>query len=407
MAKPLEGIRVIELATYVAAPASARVLADLGAEVIKIESASGDPFRRNASVYHMPEESDLENPCFDSVAVNKSFMALDLKSDKGKEVLEKLLEGADVFITNTREASLERLGLDYQSLSDKYPRLIYAHMLGYGRSGEMRNVPGFDYTCFGARGGVTATLSDTESDYPMVPGPAFGDFQASMCLTAGILAALLERDKTGKGNRVTASIHGTAVYNMSLAHAASQYGYTIPMSRKSASNPFNNTYRSKDGFWIQLCVPDYNGDYDHFVIAIGREDLVGDARYNDIGELCSNGMLRKFIDIIDEALAQKDRDEWVDIFRAADISFESCLTSKEVLEDTEAWDNGYMRRFTYPTGHESIVFNNPLRLESQGEPPFKPSRGIGADTRMILETLGYSTSTIDEMIETGVAVQHA
>lgn len=407
MARPLEGIRVVELAGYVAGPGCSRVLADLGAEVIKVEAFKGDPYRTNAPVYHMPAETDLEDPCFDIVAVNKKFLALDLKKEEGHSVFDRLLETADVLVTNTRPDALQRLGYAYDQIKDRFPQLIYGHLVGYGPFGHKANMPGYDYTCYSARGGVTVSLAE-KGGAPIVPGPAFGDLQAAMTLATGILAALHGRSVTGKGDHVMVSLHGTAVYMMSLPHTASQYGYEMPFSRKSAFAPFNNTYRTRDDRWVQLCVPDYNGDYNRFIKAIGREDLVDCERYCNITRLCENGLVEEFIAVIDTQLAQKDLDEWVHIFREADISFERCLTSREVLDDDEAWENGFLRKVTYPTGNERIAINNPIWIEGAGGmAPFVPSRGVGSDTDEILSMLGYGQDEITQMKTDGIALQHA
>lgn len=407
MSRPLQGLRVVELAGYVAGPGAAKVLADLGAEVVKVEAFKGDPYRTNAPVYHMPDETDLEDPCFDVVAANKRFVALNLKNDDARAVFDRLLGTADVLVTNTRPDSLERLGYAYDQIRDKFPRLVYGHLVGYGPFGHKANLPGYDYTCYAARGGVTASLCE-KGGAPMVPGPAFGDLQAAMTLACGILAALQGRATTGKGDHVIVSLHGTAVHMMSLPHTASQYGYEMPFSRKSTLAPFNNTYRTRDDRWVQLCVPDFNGDYNRFMKAIGREDLVDDERYCDITRLCADGRLEEFIAIIDAQLATKDLEEWVRIFRAADISFERCLTSREVLDDEEAWENHFLRKVTYPTGNQHIAVNNPIWIESAGGmAPFVPSRGVGADTEAVLSELGYTENEISRLEEGGAALQHS
>lgn len=407
MPRPLEGVRVVELAGYVAGPGCARVLADLGAEVIKVEAFTGDPYRTNAPVYHMPDETDLEDPCFDVVAVNKKFLALDLKQEKGRAVFERLLQTADVLVTNTRPDSLQRLGYSYEQLKDTFPRLVFGHLVGYGPFGEKADAPGYDYTCYSARGGITASLCE-KGGAPIVPGPAFGDLQAAMTLACGILAALNQRHASGKGDHVVVSLHGTAVYMMSLPHTASQYGYEMPFSRRSTFAPLLNTYRTRDDRWVQLCVPDFNGDYNRFVKAIDREDLVDDERYCNITRLCNNGLLEEFISLIDGQMAQRDLEEWVRIFREHDISFERCLTSREVLDDDEAWRNGFLRKVTYPTGNERIAINNPIWIEGAGGmAPFAPSRGVGSDTDEVLASLGYSPAQVEQLKQEGVALQHA
>ena len=155
--KPLKGIKVVDLTTYMATPATGRVLGEWGADVIKVEAAKGDPLRvTQAAVFNMPM-SDEENLAFDMCNLNKRFISLNLKSETGAEVMDKLLADADVFLTNTRTKSLKKMGLDWETLHAKYPKLIMAHGLGYGKKGPEKDDPGFDVTCYMARGGVFGT----------------------------------------------------------------------------------------------------------------------------------------------------------------------------------------------------------------------------------------------------------
>lgn len=405
MKGPLSGYKIIEFATYVAAPSGVRILGDWGAEVIKIEAAAGDAYRTNWNVYQTPGESDLYNPCFDVVGVNKRFMALDLKSDEGRKILYKLLEDADVFVTSAREKALKKLSCDWETLHAKFPKLVYGHVRGYGEQGAMRDMPGYDYTAYHARSGVGGSLYE-KGGAPMVGGPAFGDLQTGLALSGGIAAALLAAQRTGIGDRVVVSLHAVGVYVMSLAHTASQFGkYVLPTSRRSVSNPFNSTYKTKDDKWIQLCVSAPELEFDHFMETIGREDLKGDPRY------CKMDYMRahhhdEFVDIIEEALAQKTMEEWERVFTEADVAFGPMYESQDVLLDPEVWDNEYAERVTYPTGDEAILIHSPARLDSIGTAPLVTSRGIGADTKAILREHGFSDDQISDWEARGIVTQH-
>jgi crotonobetainyl-CoA:carnitine CoA-transferase CaiB-like acyl-CoA transferase len=242
---------------------------------------------------------------------------------------------------------------------------------------------------------------------PMVPGPAFGDLQSGMCLASGILAALLAREKTGKGDRVAVSLRGVGVYLLHLLHQARQDGYEFPMSRKEAPTPSNNTYQTKDGRWMFLAVPDYNRDFNRLITVLGREDLVDDSRYATIGQLRKQGLNGELVSIIEEQFAQKTLAEWQEVFTENDIACETCMVSKEVLEDPEAWENEFVQKHTFPTGNERIVFNNPIRIESYGVPPYRPSKGIGADTDAILRDSGYTAEKIESFKKCGAVIQHS
>lgn len=402
---PLAGYKVVEFATFVAAPSASRVLGDMGAEIIKVEPAAGDGFRTNWNVYMMPGESDLYNPCFDTVSVNKRFIVVDLRTDEGKEIMYKLLEDAHVFITSAREKALKKLGIDWETLHEKYPKLVYGHLRGYGEFGDMKDEPGYDYTAYHARSGVGGSLYE-KGGAPMVGGPAFGDLQAGLALSGGILGALVGQANTGKGDRVVVSLHSTGTYVMSLLHSASQFGkYKFPTTRLTPPNPFNNTYQCKCGKWMQFCVAAPDLGYNNFMRAIGREDLVDDPRYCNTIYMREHHH-REFVEIIEEALAAKTVEEWIPIFRSFDVAHSPLMESEDVLADPEMWDNEYITKVSYPTGDEAILFHSPARLDSVGTTPLVTSRGIGADTEAVLSEIGYSTEEIKEFEDKGVVVQH-
>lgn len=354
----------------------------------------------------MPGESDLYNPCFDLVGVNKRFMVVDLRTDEGREILYKLLEDAQAFVTSVRDKALKKLGCDWETLHAKFPRLVYGHVRGYGENGALRDMPGYDYTAYHARSGVGGSLYE-KGGLPMIGGPGFGDLQTGLALAGGIAAALVGAERTGVGDRVVVSLNAVGVYVMSLAHTAAQYGgYILPTSRRSTSNPFNSTYKTKDNKWIQFCVAAPELGYNHFMETIGRGDLKDDPRY------CKMAYMREhhheeFIDIIEEALAQKTMAEWEKILTEADIAFGPLYESADVLKDSEIWDNEYAQRVTYPTGDEAILIHPPARLDSIGTAPLVTSRGIGADTEAILREHGYAEDQIRVWEESGVVVQHA
>ena len=201
---PLENVRVVELATYLAAPTCARVMADWGADVIKVEPLQGDVYRSNGPAQGCPT-TEVANPTFDNHNAGKKYVSLNLRSEAGMEVLHELLKNADVFITNNRNDALAAMHLTYEELKDKYPTLIYAQILGYGDKGPDCNKPGFDYTAFFSRAGILADLAPAGGP-PCSVVPGLGDHSASLSLVSGICAALFSRVKTGKGQKVDCSL---------------------------------------------------------------------------------------------------------------------------------------------------------------------------------------------------------
>ena len=196
--RPLEGVKVVELATFIAGPCCARYLADLGAEVIKVESPKGDPLRFTAVNEGRPF-GDAEDTSFTVENTGKKCVTLDTKSEAGRGALEKLIAEADIFITNIRPNGLKRSNLDYETLHAKYPKLVFGYVSGYGEKGPDKDLPGFDFTAYFARGGIMGTMYDVDS-MPMSPIAGFGDHQVGMYLASGILAALYRARETGEGD---------------------------------------------------------------------------------------------------------------------------------------------------------------------------------------------------------------
>lgn len=394
--KPLEGMKIVEIANFVAAPASSRLLADWGADVIKIEALSGDPNRFMGTLNRMPGE-DGANPTFDTTAMNKKLVALDLKKEEAKKILFRLLENADVVLTNFRTDALEKMGLTYEVLNEKFPRLIFAQILGYGEAGPEKDTPGYDYTAYGARGGFIGSLHQSDGE-PVNAVTAFGDFQASVTLAAGILGAYIGRQKTGVGEKVTVSLHHTSVYMFNWAVMAAAYGNHYPKSRKSVNCPTINTYRGADGRWMQLCIPEYDRYYNKFVQVIGRGDLADDERYNKIATLAKRGTNVELIRIIEEKMKEKTVDEWVKILKENQLPCEKAYEFEEILTDEQAWANNILQKMKYPTGDEVTIIRTPVMMKNMGLPASDASGRIGRDTECVLAQHGYTPAQITQFL---------
>ncbi|WP_308620791.1 CoA transferase [uncultured Desulfovibrio sp.] len=399
--KPLHGVKVLELATYAAAPAALRALADWGAEVWKVESPQGDPYRRQAPVFNIPLLED-ENLSFDMTSLNKRFIALDLKHPRGMEVFHRLLADADVFVTSFRQKALERLGLDYETLSARYPRLIMAQMFGYGDKGPEKDSPGYDVTCYVARGGILGSFHERGTS-PINEPNAFGDYQAAMTLASGICAALYAREKTGRGDRVTTSLFHQALWAMSVPIMSAQYGNRYPKSRMEVANPFNNTYRTSDDRWLIICVPDYDVYFRKMMALFGREDLYDDEDVNSIGNILARNTHAKAIAAIGEAMSRRPLAEWLRIFKENDVPCEKGALPFEVLEDPQAWAIDGLRKVRYPSGNERVITTTPVRFASMGNPEAVIARPLGADTEAILAEHGFRREEIEELFAEGAA----
>lgn len=395
--KLLDGIKVVELATFVAAPSACRVLADMGAEVIKVEAFMGDPLRYTAKNEGRPE-GYAENTSFDLDNANKSSIALNLKSPKGMEILMKLLSKADIFITNWRTKALEKSGLDYDTLKQKYPALVYGLITGYGEKGPDADLPGFDFTSFFARGGLLGTLYEKDT-VPMTVVPGLGDHHVGMYLVAGVCAALYRAKLTGKGEKVSVSLFHSAIYSLGIMIQAAQYGQpaaTYPLHRRDMANPFTVTHKTKDNRFIQLAAPQYNVFYNKVVTTIGREDLVDHPIYSTQQTLGDRAC--EMYDVIANQMIRKTVTEWAEILTRADIPFAVAQTWDEVLADQQAWESDCLYAMQYPTGNTRTLVRSPIMFEEAGLPAYNRGPYLGENTEEILSRLGYTAEEIDSMI---------
>ena len=402
MSKPLEGIRVVELATFIAAASAGRFMADLGADVIKIESAKGDPLRHTAPSEGRPLDM-YENTTWDLENGNKRCISLNMKDPAGKEAFFKLLDTADVLITNWRVQALERAGLDYETLKARYPKLVYAICTGYGEYGPDKDLPGFDFTAFFARGGYLDSLRQ-RGTVPMNVVPGLGDHNVGMNLAAGICAALLQAKLKGVGEKVETSLFECAIFNMGMMIQASNYegiAQNYPIDVRKSANPFNAAWRTKDDRFIQTCMPDFNTYYKAFITAVGREDLADSQEYFPILTCQEKGLTSELYDIVMDAFSKKTVAEWTLILEAADIPFALAKNWMEIRNDKQAEANNCFYDMTYSNGNTRRLVRLPVKFQEMGVPEYKTGPLIGEQGAEVLKELGYEDAQIKEMQDKG------
>lgn len=397
--KPLEGVKVVELANFIAAATTGRFLADLGADVIKVESAKGDPLRYTAPTEGRPLDM-YENTTWELENANKRCISLNMKDPKGKEAFFKLLDGADILITNWRVQALQRAGLDYETLKVKYPSLVYAMCTGYGEHGPDKDLPGFDFTAFFARGGYLENLRQ-KSDVPMNVVPGIGDHNVGINLAAGVLAALYHAKLTGEGEKVETSLFESAIFNMGMMIQAAQYkdyGATYPINIREANNPVNAAWLTKDGRYVQTCMPDYNTYFKKFFTALGLDEMVNDDRFFPVQNVIANNLGTEVYDRAMARFGEKTYAEWAPILTAADIPFALAKTWEELLEDEQAWANDCFYKMKYPKG-ERILCKHPVKYQEMGPTPYNRGPFIGEHGVEVMKELGYSDAEINAMLE--------
>jgi len=389
---PLNGIRIVELCEWVAAPAAVRLLSEMGAEVIKVEPPHGDAQRTQGPGFGI-DRTDLEDPTFDLDNTNKNWVSINLKDPAGAEVMRRLLATADIFVTSLRTKALEHLGLDYETLSAEFPELVWAQNRGYGEYGDHRDAPGFDAVAWAARGGVAASFPEAGTA-PAIPPQAFGDYNHSMALAGAVVAALFNRTRTGRGDKVVVDLYHSALWAGSIGILATEFGARYPKSRTSVPNPFNNTYRTADGRWFLLCQPQYNKYFAPMMTMVGREDLLDDDAIRTLPALKESGRQDDVIAVLEEVFARRTLEEWEQIFTANDVPHQSLFHYEDVLEDDEAYLNDALRRVEYEDFGTRVIPTSPARFGSAGDPPIILSKPIGYHTEKYLRELGYTEEQI-------------
>ncbi|PBJ33877.1 CoA transferase [Mycobacterium avium] len=329
MAGPVEGVTVVELGVWVAGPAAGGILADWGADVIKIEPPTGDPAR----MFGRMLGCDLGlNPPFEMDNRSKRSVVLDLSSEPDRLAAFELLSGADVFLTNVRPGALQRLGLDFASASAANPRLVYGLITGYGESGPDADRAAFDVAAFWSRAGV-AHLLTRPGDTPPFQRGGMGDHSAGMTMAAAVCAALLARERTGAGQLVTTSLYRQGAYTVSFdLNTYLMSGQPIAIGqRESMGNPCMNNYAASDGrrFWIVGLEPERH--WPALCRAVGRPEWRDDPRFADARARAANSVA--LIAALDEIFATRPLDEWAQIFAGEPDFFWSPVNS---LEDVVA-----------------------------------------------------------------------
>lgn len=384
------GVRVIELAQYVFVPGGSVLLADQGAEVIKVETpGTGDPYRTLR--IGDGREMGITNLAMEQNNRGKKSIALDLKSPEGREALLKLIETADVFITSLRPRAIRALRLDVDDLRARNPKLIYARGNGLGFRGAEADKPGFDASAFWARGGMCYAFTRPGAQ-PTQPRPAFGDHAGSMALAFGIAGALFKRAVTGEPSVVETSLLATAVWMLSADVTYSQAA-SYQVHGFSVRDPLKYTYTTRDGRLIQLMLLDPRPHWAPLCRMVGLEALTGDARFTTTAERMRNA--ETLIAQLQERIGAQDwSDYWRERFEAWDAPWELIRTVEDVAVDPQVLANEMI--FNMDLDDERIrVVAGPTAFDGHAAPvPPIRSPGLGQHTDELLREVGFNTDAI-------------
>ena len=395
---PLAGIRAVELGVWVAGPSAGAVLADWGAAVVKIEPPLGDPFR---GLYVVSSGVELPaNPPFELDNRGKRSVALDLGKAEARGVVDRLLDGADVFITNVRPAGLARLGLDYPQLSPRFPRLVYGRITGYGEQGPDADRPAYDVGAFWARAGIAAALTPPGTDPPMQRG-AMGDHTAGLSLAGGIAAALLARERTGCGQLVTTSLLRIGAYVLGWdLNATLRMGIrATPFTRTTMPNPVISPYRAGDGRWFWLLGLQGQRHWPDLVCAVERPEWLDDPRFATMSarrEHCAD-LVRE----IDAIFATRTLAEWGERFDRAGMWWAPVQTTEDLVADPQARAAGVFTTMPQTEGEALPAVAQPLDFSGTPWSITGPAPECGQHSEEVLLELGYDWEAIAALKERG------
>lgn len=397
----LAGIRVIEVAQFVFVPVGSGVLAEWGADVIKVEHpVRGDAYRGLRRTGDRPTGAGV-NYAWEHANRGKRSIGLDLASDEGRAILGRLLEGADVLITNLLPASRARLRLDLADVRRDNPKIIYARGTSLGERGDERDRGGYDHATFWARTGAQfgATVDDATRPAPM-PSGAFGDTTSGLVLAGGVAAALLSRERTGEPTTVDLSLLGMGMWSMAsaLTGAMREGAATRPLPRAPLFNPLAGTYRTRDGRWIALGLLQGFHQWPAFCRAVGREDWLDDPRFATPERFEENGA--PLIAELDALFASRDLAAWRHALDALDAVWEVAQDTLEVSEDPQARANGYLAELASGDGEAFRLVGSPLQFAETPNRP-SPAPEAGQHTEEVLQEIGLDWDEITRLKATG------
>ncbi|MDR1834475.1 MAG: CoA transferase [Fusobacteriaceae bacterium] len=389
--KPLQGVKVVDLTYFIAGPGASRLLADWGADVIKVEPEFGDPCRSLGKSLGAPTNSREINPVYSTYNANKRGLSINLKDSEGIAILDRLLKTAKVFVTSFRTNALTRLGLDYETLSKRHPHLIWAQVNGFGDYGPAKDNAGFDTVAFWARSGAMMDLAEKDTS-PVNPPYGFGDSSTSCSLAAGICAALYQQSLTGQGEKVMASLFSQAIWAASSEIASTQFNDEYPKTRKNATTPTVNSYKCKDGKWIFISMIEHERYFPVLCKLFHREDLLVE-KYIPVENAKANAV--ELISILEKEFIKYTQDELVEMFTKADIANERIQHFKDVVADPQAVENNYVYDLINRNKQVTKIAMPPVKFGGIDTDPIKDAPLVGQDTVDILTELGYTAEEIE------------
>ena len=401
MAAPLDDVTVIEIDNWMAAPSAGAALADLGADVVKIEPLSGDPMRelgRPAKIDGPMKGYDFQ---FDVDNRGKRSIAVALDTAEGAALVRRLCRNAHIFLCNLIQPRQEKFGLDPASLFAENPRLVHATLTGYGTTGPEAWRPGYDVTAFFGRSGLYDAMREGDAGTVPMARPAQGDHTTGLALLGAVLAALRMAERTGEGQVVETSLFETAIWTQASDFAVTAVDHA-PVRRRSRDQLITataNRYPCGDGKWLVMNMPEQSA-WPRLCKVIGLEHLLDEPRLATQKQRFDN--MAEVVAAVDGALAAKSRDEWGVLFDAAGLIWGPVLSLDEVAGDAQANSLGLFPTIEHPERGEYRTVRTPMRFATADVRPRGPSPAIGQHTRDVLTNAGLDAAAIDDLVARGV-----
>ena len=389
------GLKVIDCASYIAGPAAATVMSDFGAEVIKIEPLTGDPYRTPGQ----PPAANRApvNPNWLVDSRNKKSLALNLASEAGRDILQKLVRGADVFITNYPPNVRKRLKLTYDDIAALNPRLIYASFTGFGETGPSADKPGFDATVWWARSGMMDLVRYGDTP-PARSLPGMGDHPSAMGFYGAIITALYKRERTGKGSHVGSSLLMNGIWANACSVQSALCGQDVDRlpERSQHTMPWRNCYRSKDGKWLMLSIVHNDDRWAVFRKAV-QSELLDDARFKDTPSRREHAVA--LTATLDKIFAQRNAADWEKSLDAHGVVFGASYDVRDVVDDEQAKISGAL----VPVADGSMLtVSSPFWIADEEKVRPRRAPGIGEHTDAVLGAAGYGAADIAALRKAGV-----
>ena len=397
----MQGVRVVEVAEHTFVPSASMILADWGADVIKVErAAGGGDAARTMRVVQRP--GLRSNPFFEAANRGKRSIGLDLTQAEGREQLYALLDGADVFITNMRDDARLKLGIEPADLMARNPRLIYASGTGYGKQGPMALSRGFDFPSSWCRSGSAFVQTPSDGGPPPSQPGSVGDLCGGATIAGAVAAALFRRERTGRGAVIDHALYLIGIYIMSQSLISASLGWKATGragSRTEAPDPANNMYRTKDGRWLVLCLL-YDQWWPDLARTLKRDEWLSDPRYADPEARAKNNV--ELIREMDAIFATRTLAEWEDALATLEGVWAPLKSPDEVIEDAQALDNGFVTPVSYSDGGQYLTGASPAQFDGRPIGALRAAPAHGENTDEILQELGLTDSQISGMRERGI-----